>query len=54
MNYFILYMRFGIKLLIYFGPSHGTEIMSSSSHSTSNKVSVKIKAKSNCEKSKLA
>jgi hypothetical protein len=38
-------MRFGIKLLIYFGPYHGTEIMSSSSHNTSNKVSVKEKQK---------
>jgi hypothetical protein len=45
-------MRFGIKLLIYFGPSHGTKIMSNSSDSTSNKVSAKRKAKGNCEKRK--
>jgi hypothetical protein len=42
MNYFILYVRFGTKFLIYFEPAHGTEIMSSSFPSTSNKIIVKI------------
>jgi hypothetical protein len=36
-------MRFGTKFLIYFEPSHETEIMSSSSHSTSKKISAKRK-----------
>jgi hypothetical protein len=36
-------MRFGTKFLIYFEHAHGSEIISSSSHNTSNKISVKIK-----------